>query len=268
MNKSVIAIFAAFAAGAAVSYFMTRKLLEEQYAQIAQEEIDSVKEIFGRTPVSDDMYDKKAEKSGNVMTDEEYADRQESRINPNASMTRSSLSLGTVKSEQAKQNYHLIGAQTNGDKVEPVYSEDGDDEEDEEDEDYPKSEVYDGQERDLTHIDRTQPYVISGEEYTDEFEHHDKISLYYYVLDDTLANEREEIMDDIDGTVGWEVFKVLEMQNCAWVRNEPLGIDYEICAVRNSYTQAVHGIRQDENLSPRERYLRQQKRREKDEDDE
>ena len=122
--------------------------------------------------------------------------------------------------------------------------------------------------RDLTHIDRTQPYVISGEEYTDEFEHHDKISLYYYVLDDTLANEREEVMDDIDGTVGWDVFKVLEMQNCAWVRNEPLGIDYEICAVRNSYAQAVHGIRQDENLSPRERYLRQQKRREKDEDDE
>ena len=264
MNKSVIAIFAAFAAGAAVSYFVTRKLLEEQYAQIAQEEIDSVKEIFGRTPVSDDMYDKKDEAPHSV-DDEEYADRQESRINPNASMTRSSLSLGAVKSEQAKQNYHLIGAQTNGDKVEPAYEED---EDKDEESDYPQSEVYDGQERDLTHIDRTQPYVISGEEYTDEFEHHDKISLYYYVLDDTLANEREEVMDDIDGTVGWEVFKVLEMQNCAWVRNEPLGIDYEICAVRNSYAQAVHGIRQDENLSPRERYLRQQKRREKDEDDE
>ena len=260
MNKSVIAIFAAFAAGAAVSYFVTRKLLEERYAQIAQEEIDSVKEIFGRTPVSDDMYDKKDQPL--------EVEEEKERPNPLGVMTRSSLSLGAVKSEQAKQNYHLIGAQTTGDKVESIYSEDGDDDENEEDEDYPKSEVYDGQERDLTHIDRTQPYVISGEEYTDEFDHHDKISLYYYVLDDTLANEREEVMDDIDGTVGWDVFKVLEMQNCAWVRNEPLGIDYEICAVRNSYAQAVHGIRQDENLSPRERYLRQQKRREKDEDDE
>lgn len=263
MNKRIFSLFAAFAAGAAVSFFVTRKFLKEQYTQLAQEEIDSVKEIFGRTTVSDDMYDKKNEGTSNSPIGEP-ADSQDSRVNPSAAMTRSSLSLGSVKSEQAKQNYHLIDAQTNANKVEPEDEE----ADDEEYEDYPHSEVYDGKERDLTHIDRTQPYVISGEEYTDEFEHHDKISLYYYVLDDTLTDEQEEAMDDIDGTVGWDVFKVLETQSLAWVRNEPLGIDYEICSVNNSYAQAIHGIKQDENLSPRERYLRQHRRKEKDEDDE
>lgn len=245
MNKSAFTAFVAFAVGAAAGFFVAKKVFEEKYAQLAQEEIDSVKEIFCRHIKAEDSDGER--ESGNGMTDEQY---EEARSNPNGVMARSSLNLSN-KSEAAKQNYHLISQPEKED----------DDDEEEEAPEYP---VHDnGTERDLEGVDRTEPYLISDREYSEEFDEHEKISLYYYSYDDVLCNENEEPMDDIDGTVGQDA--MTELANgaaCVWVRNEPLGIDYEICLVRNSYAQAVHGININENLSPRERYLRQQKRRE------
>ena len=254
MNKSVIVIFAAFAAGAAAGFFAAKKFFEEKYAQLAQEEIDSVKEIFGRHYEPCDADDNRANGIGPGMESE----FDEPRTNPNGVMARSSLNTHS-KSETAKQNYNLSPSK----KTETAPSEDDESEEDDEDgpEGYPVKD--DGTERDLEDVDRTEPYLISDREYSEEFPEHDKISLYYYTFDDVLCNENEEPMDDLDSTVGQDAMS--ELANGAmtvWVRNEPLSIDYEICAVRNSYAQVVHGINLNENLSPRERYLRQQKRRE------
>ena len=252
MNKTITAV-AAFAIGATVGFFAAKKFFEEKYAQLAQEEIDSVKEIFSHRVTFD-----RAPSTGesvsveytNGMTDEDYEDK---RTNPNGVMARSSLNVQS-KSEVAKQNYHLIA------KVEET-TEDSDDEDEESDPN--ETPVDEDTERDLEDVDRTEPYLISDREYSEEFPEHDKISLYYYTFDDVLCNENEEPMDDIDGTVGQDAMAELsDGAMCVWVRNEPLSIDYEICAVRNSYAQAVHGINLNENLSPRERYLRQQKRRE------
>ena len=253
MNKAITAV-AAFAIGATVGFFAAKKFFEEKYAQLAQEEIDSVKEIFGRHYEPCDADDNRADGIGPGMESE----FDEPRSNPNGVMARSSLNIQS-KSEAAKQNYNLSPSK----KTEAAPSEDDESEEDDEDgpEGYPVKD--DGTERDLEDVDRTEPYLISDREYSEEFPEHDKISLYYYTFDDVLCNENEEPMDDIDSTVGQDTMS--ELANGAmtvWVRNEPLSIDYEICAVRNSYAQAVHGIDLNENLSPRERYLRQQKRRE------
>lgn len=114
-------------------------------------------------------------------------------------------------------------------------------------------------ERDLSGIDRTGPYEISSDEYNDEFLDHDKVSIYYYMLDDTLCDEHEEVMDDIAGTVGLDFFKTLENHPTAWVRNERLAIDYEICVVRSSYAEVVQGV-PHKAMSPREQYLNRQRR--------
>ena len=45
MNKYVVNIIC-FAAGAGVGFLVAKKVLENHYAEIAQEEIDSVKETF------------------------------------------------------------------------------------------------------------------------------------------------------------------------------------------------------------------------------
>jgi len=252
MNKSVLSHVAVFAIGAGLGFLVTKKLLEEHYAELAQEEIDSVKEMFLRThtvktetlDADGREYYSKNEYQENGTTEEEY---DEKRSNPSGVMARSSLSVKAVKSEQVKQNYHLIK------KTE--------DDEDEPEETAPEE---DGQEEmDLEGIDRTVPYLIDDREYSEEFEHHEKVSLYYYTFDAVLCNENEEPVEDVDELVGQDCMDALASgEMCVWVRNEPLGIDYEICAVRNSYSQAVHGINLNENLSPRERYLKQQKRRE------
>lgn len=255
MNKTITTV-AAFAIGATVGFFAAKKFFEEKYAQLAQEEIDSVKETFGRRYEPCDADDNRAGGIGPGMESE----FDEPRSNPNGVMARSSLNSQS-KSEAAKQNYNLSPSKKTEAADEPL--EDEESEEDDEDgpEGYPVKD--DGTERDLEDVDRTEPYLISDREYSEEFPEHDKISLYYYTFDDVLCNENEEPMDDLDSTVGQDAMS--ELANGAmtvWVRNEPLSIDYEICAVRNSYAQAVHGIDLNENLSPRERYLRQQKRRE------
>lgn len=256
MNKVITAV-AAFAIGATVGFFAAKKFFEEKYAQLAQEEIDSVKEIFGRHYEPCDADDNRADGIGPGMESE----FDEPRTNPNGVMARSSLNTHS-KSEAAKKNYNLSSSGKES-TAEAAASEDEESEEDDEDgpEGYPVKD--DGTERDLEGVDCTEPYLISDREYSEEFPEHDKISLYYYTYDDVLCNENEEPMDDIDGTVGQDAMSELgQGAMCVWVRNEPLTIDYEICAVRNSYAQAVHGINLNENLSPRERYLRQQKRRE------
>lgn len=53
-----------FAAGAAVGSYITWKLLKDKYERIAQDEIDSVKEVFAKKENSDDSEPILAEESG------------------------------------------------------------------------------------------------------------------------------------------------------------------------------------------------------------
>jgi hypothetical protein len=256
-----IKYIAVFALGAGAGYLVAKKVLEDHYAQLAQEEIDSVKETFSK-----DKPVEKLVKSGKSEEKEAPASakrivsvpKDAGKMTPFDPLTRNPY-------EQAKKNYNLISQKA---KMEAELDEDDEENEDEEPETdaagFAEGDFEEIPARDLSEIDRTAPYLIDVTEFGEEFPNHDKITLYYYTYDDVLCDEGEEIIDDIDGTVGWDCFKQLEMQTTSWVRNERLGADYEICAVRTSYSEAVHGINLPENLSPRERYLRKQKRRDED----
>lgn len=109
---------------------------------------------------------------------------------------------------------------------------------------------------DLTDVDRSLPYLIDSRDFDETCKYYEKKMLAYYTEDDVLCTEEEDVVD-IDETVGWDCFKLLDIQNTAWVRNESIETDFEIYNVRASYAEAVHGITIDETLTPRERYLRQ-----------
>jgi len=252
--KSTLIKLAIFALGAASGFLVAKKVYEGYYAAIAQEEIDSVREAFQdykKIPGLD--HSKGVEENG--MSDEEYAERnkvseeQPERTNRN-SLTRSSLDGNMA--EQAKKNYNLAGI--NKQHEEPDL--------DEEEEGEPVTDAAGKtqQEMDLTQIDRTLPYIIDDQEFTNEFDHHDKVSLYYYREDDVLCDEHEEVINNIEETVGYDAISTLDMQTTVWVRNEPLCIDYEIISINKSYAELVHGIGTEPNLSPREAYQRKQKK--------
>ena len=63
MNKALVFIFG-FAAGSAAGGFVVYKLLNERYAQIAQEEVDSVKEMYNRK--AKEAEDEKLEEQKNL----------------------------------------------------------------------------------------------------------------------------------------------------------------------------------------------------------
>jgi hypothetical protein len=133
-------------------------------------------------------------------------------------------------------------------------------EEDSDNDEEAENTVSAGSTMDISRIDRTMPYVINDVEFSEEFDHHDKVSLYYYSVDDILCDENEEIFENAERFIGEEALSLLGDGAIIWVRNEPLTIDYEILTINKSYAEAVHGIEIGDNLTPRERYTRNKRK--------
>lgn len=89
--------------------------------------------------------------------------------------------------------------------------------------------------------EKETPYVISPEEYG-EYDDYETISLTYY-NDGVLADENDEIVDDVSFTVGDEAmdhFGEYE-DDSVFIRNDKLKSDYEILKDYRNYSDiAVH----------------------------
>lgn len=117
-----------------------------------------------------------------------------------------------------------------------------------------------------------RPYVIHVDE-KDEFDHYQDTSLVYYEADDTLCNEREEIMDVAErerligernlgrfgaGTNGDD--------SVVFIRNDMLEMHFEIQKSPNSYAEEVQGISDGLSHSEYTRHERRPKMRFDDDD--
>lgn len=203
--------FITFVLGAGVGFLLSQKKADEKYAKLAQEEIDSVKEVFSRTArmAEKPLHDKVPDPSEDCVLGVDLAKNVGT---PPHNLTRSN------PYEKAKRNYNVIPM------PEPI-----------------------------TEVDRTRPYLISDEEFTEEFDHHDKLSLYYYKKDGVLSEEADDIVDNVEELVGVENLLVLDEKKTIWVRNEPCCKDFEIVGINNSYAEVAHGLVEE---SPRERHKR------------
>lgn len=242
MNNRIWICLVTFILGAGAGFLVAKKVLEEKYAKIAQEEIDSVKETYEvmREKV---LHPSKKGKTLEDTIQREAADRATKVMNNlGATLSRSSLDgTRTNQYDQVKRNYNIVGSgQMPIDHVEPEGAPDDEDEDEE-----PLTDAAGMTEQDhldITKVNRTEPYVIEEAEYSTGFDHHDKLSLYYYRWDDVLCEENEEVIDDIDGVVGFAAITVLDTQDMVWVRNERLAADYEIIGLKKSFAETVHGI--------------------------
>ncbi len=84
-----------------------------------------------------------------------------------------------------------------------------------------------------------KPYVISPDEFG-EFYDYDTISLTYYT-DQVLADEDDELVGDIEETVGFESLNAFgEYEDDAvFVRNDRLKCDYEILLDQRKYSDVI-----------------------------
>lgn len=83
------------------------------------------------------------------------------------------------------------------------------------------------------------PYVISPEEFGEK-EHYDTVSLMYYA-DQILADDNDDIIEDIEGTVGFDSlthFGDFET-DAVHVRNDEQCTDYEILRSLRTYKEVA-----------------------------
>lgn len=94
-----------------------------------------------------------------------------------------------------------------------------------------------------------QPYIISHDEYFGTEEEFEKVSIVYFEGDDTLADERNQVIQDVEYAVGqrhlemygprWEDVTRSEDPEIVYVRNTNLSTDFEIARDPAKYQVAI-----------------------------
>jgi len=195
--------FMIFVSGAALGSLVTWQIVKTKYEQIAQEEIDSVKEVYSkRRAESEDV-----EKENSDVAREKA---EEAKKKP------------SVMEYAAKIKEHDYTNYSNPDALNEEAESEKENEEEEE-----------------TSVDR--PYVISPDEF-DSKDDYDTVSLTYY-SDKIVADRDDEIVEDVEEIIGFESlnhFGEFE-DDSVFVRNDRLKIDYEILLDQRTYAEVMKG---------------------------
>lgn len=218
--------------GGSGGYLLTKKWLKSYYADVAQQDIDLMKEHYAVT-----------RKEGAYSTPEQ-----------------------AVKARHG-EDYVKTLENLGYSKLAPLVDDDSDDEEvavPEEEDSVVAVNVFEGvdvgtdDEDDIEIRDPDRPYVISVDEYMedsyDNGTQYDKSTVTYFDGDNTLVDDREEIIPDIDRTLGINNLTRFghksKDKNVVYIRNERLETDFEVLLDRSSYTETVLGMHEAKD-SPR-----------------
>ena len=192
MNKSLCVL--TFILGAVGGSLVTYKLLKNKYEEIAQEEIDSVKEMYRNS-------------QGECMPNSEIEEQKE--------VAKKSMEKPDIMeySKKIKDCNYSDYSKTERNKPEESPEE----------------------------KDTSDPYVISPEEFGED-DTYDRINLTYYA-DGVLADENDEEVENVDGTVGLdslETFGTYE-DDSVHVKNDRLRAYYEILRDERNYEDVMAG---------------------------
>jgi len=109
-----------------------------------------------------------------------------------------------------------------------------------------------GDEDDVTKWDRSSqiPYVITEEEFRIDMPEHEKLSITYYKGDHTLAEENDNYIPDLEGTVGEDNLQFFGLASgddtVLHIRNERVGADFEVTLNPGAYRSEVLGFHEEE----------------------
>lgn len=202
--------FIIFVAGVAVGSAATWYYTKKKYEQIAQEEIDSVKATFSRKQCEEigEQF-REGFKKGIEETEEDLV----SDIRQMAEKAKEKPSVAEYAKKLSKEGYTNY---SNSETLETVSDEKhfGDPE--------------------------SKSYVISPDEFNESEEDYDVISLSYYA-DHILADDNDQIVEDVEGVVGFESlshFGEYE-DDSVYIRNDRLKVYYEILLDQRRYTDVI-----------------------------
>lgn len=216
MNKSTVINLISFAAGAAIGAIVATKIANDKVEARIEEEVSAYKAyIDEKNGITHD----EPQPDDEVVTDGEF-----------------DIAPKTIKYKRQDPATDYTGFYNKPD-IKDLAKKYGDtDEEYEIEEPEPEEEV------DASGMDDV--YVISYEEFSESREDYDKITIEYYEKDDTLVDERQEILPD--DTLCDEAFQCFGQDSndpdIVYVRNDKLSTDFEVVRVDKSYSIDILGL--------------------------
>ena len=202
--KTALSNFIIFATGAVIGSVVTWKIIKTKYEQIAQEEINSVKEVFSKR--EDEL---KWNHSGEPIGKVENVEKTEDGIKFSATVNKPDLQEYAAKIK--KEGYFN-------------YSN--------------PSEPKDEEKKEESNMNK--PYVIPPEEFG-EADGYNTISLTYYI-DGYLADDDYDVVEDVDDIIGLESLNHFGdyEDDSVFVRNDRLMTDYEILLDQRNYLDIIN----------------------------
>lgn len=213
-----------FGLGTVVGSAITYKIVSDKYEALIQEEIDSVKEALGYTKSDIDEEDTKDEADAKEVDNKKVYEPLKTDKKDYEHMV---AYYGYYNNEERENNKEDEEEQ---DEVEPEQEEDR------------GIEFHKTESMATGHSFKDNIYVIAPEEYGALVDY-DLIDLTYY-NDNVLCDDMDEIVENIDDTVGRDYanhFGEFDEQDVIHVRNDILKCDYEITRDTRDYSDVIWG---------------------------
>lgn len=105
-----------------------------------------------------------------------------------------------------------------------------------------------------------EPYIVSRDSFENEHLDFSKNVLTYYEEDDTLCDDRDDVVVAISHLIGDEALTSFgegsDDENIVYVRNIALSSDFEITRDERSYVEVVLGVPSDESYSKARKFFK------------
>jgi len=228
-TKITIAAVAGLSIGTGIGYFVAEKRLKTKYEAIAEAEIADMQEMYEQRQIRDnekrDNPERKAppteEELNKAYTDSILAQKLE----PSAESLQKARDLVDYRG-YFKQGEEPETVETVVEDPRPV----------------PQPEEYTVADNAVNN----RPYVISVEMYMANDENYDQICLTYYQGDNTLVDDADKIIDDVNETINRDSLNRFGEDsgdpNTVYVRNEQREADYEIILDERRFGQDILGM--------------------------
>ncbi len=229
----------AFCAGAGISYLVTNKKLKTKYEELAEQELAEAKKYYS-------VLHKKDEFSDPTSTLEQYEGKVENlnyvaahpaleQVIDDGSLEAAELiERGKALTEVLEKSDALVETlEETTEEVKNVF------------EDTKPNNKF-NLEEEMKHRTEDAPYVINHDEFYVGEPDYQQSTLTYYDEDDVLTDERDQPINDTDGTVGdlnlTRFGHGSKDNKIVYIRSDRLGLDFEVVRSSGSYVKEVLGF--------------------------
>lgn len=229
MNKTMVAVttgVVSLGIGGVLGYILAEKRVSEKYAKQADEEVAKIRDRYREN--YRDLKDKVSDTRREMQETKDY-------LADTAEKVREKYDVENVYEEEdipthAKVRYDKI-------VVDEKYFEVEGEEEEEEDEEFTMNDENPSLEIPKVDPNRSEPFLISDEDFWVNERDHSQSTLVYHINDDVLVDETAQVIHDEGDIVGdtLSVFDANRTLTAVYVRNNRLRADIEVVIDHDPY---------------------------------